>query len=277
MSMFHQSLSCLFILVLFHHTAQSECSLSAVETVGNTHHVTVQCGEDSLIRFSMTDTPGNSELRLDDVRDGLEEEWLGVEFHSGPEGSDMFITIDDTRYNVKDEKEAEEHNKILELFKEPDFRYFTPSVKLIHDELMLKGWQSTAVMCLYTLALAAENYSTKVIVVNRSKRSFLNFTSWFKGEMDKNTILYHGSNPQMPCKENGRHINDITSLSLNDCEGICGPSCHTCWVNICGDCCYHKGCKRHDEICGAQGYISADCISVRGVLWDTLTNTAYDC
>ena len=40
-------------------------------------------------------------------------------------------------------------------------RYFTPSVKLIHDELMLKGWQSTAVMCLYTLALAAENYSTK--------------------------------------------------------------------------------------------------------------------
>ena len=28
------------------------------------------------------------------------------------------------RYNVKDEKEAEEHNKILELFKEPDFRYF---------------------------------------------------------------------------------------------------------------------------------------------------------
>lgn len=34
------------------------------------------------------------------------------------------------------------------------------------------------------------------------------------------------------------------------CFGMCGDGC-TCWKQICGDCCYHKGCATHDATCRA--------------------------
>lgn len=34
----------------------------------------------------------------------------------------------------------------------------------------------------------------------------------------------------------------------NGCYGMCGPGC-TCWSWVCGDCCYHNGCARHDDWC----------------------------
>jgi len=33
-----------------------------------------------------------------------------------------------------------------------------------------------------------------------------------------------------------------------DCLGMCG-SCGSCWNNICGDCCWYKGCCGHDICC----------------------------
>ena len=67
--------------------------------------------ETSVCCTSNSHSPTHSPIRLDDVRDGLEEEWLGVEFHSGPEGSDMFITIDDTRYIRRPGKETLKHGQ----------------------------------------------------------------------------------------------------------------------------------------------------------------------
>jgi hypothetical protein len=29
---------------------------------------------------------------------------------------------------------------------------------------------------------------------------------------------------------------------------MCGPGC-SCWSWVCGDCCYHYGCARHDSWC----------------------------
>jgi hypothetical protein len=34
----------------------------------------------------------------------------------------------------------------------------------------------------------------------------------------------------------------------NNCYGMCGPGC-SCWSWVCGDCCYHYGCARHDDWC----------------------------
>jgi hypothetical protein len=34
----------------------------------------------------------------------------------------------------------------------------------------------------------------------------------------------------------------------NDCFGMCGPGCSTCWTWVCGDCCYHDFCADHDAL-----------------------------
>jgi hypothetical protein len=39
----------------------------------------------------------------------------------------------------------------------------------------------------------------------------------------------------------------------NQCYGMCGPGC-TCWSFVCGDCCYHNGCARHDSYCRGSGW-----------------------
>jgi hypothetical protein len=36
--------------------------------------------------------------------------------------------------------------------------------------------------------------------------------------------------------------------TANDCYGMCGPGC-SCWSWVCGDCCYHSGCAKHDSWC----------------------------
>jgi len=36
--------------------------------------------------------------------------------------------------------------------------------------------------------------------------------------------------------------------TANNCYGMCGPGC-SCWSWVCGDCCYHYGCARHDSWC----------------------------
>lgn len=34
----------------------------------------------------------------------------------------------------------------------------------------------------------------------------------------------------------------------NQCYGMCGNGC-SCWSWVCGDCCYHSGCAKHDDWC----------------------------
>ncbi len=36
--------------------------------------------------------------------------------------------------------------------------------------------------------------------------------------------------------------------SGNQCYGMCGNGC-SCWSWVCGDCCYHGGCAKHDSWC----------------------------
>lgn len=39
-----------------------------------------------------------------------------------------------------------------------------------------------------------------------------------------------------------------TRPTANECYGMCGPGC-SCWSWVCGDCCYHSGCAKHDSWC----------------------------
>lgn len=51
--------------------------------------------------------------------------------------------------------------------------------------------------------------------------------------------------------------------SWNQCYGMCGNGCN-CWSWVCGDCCYHGGCARHDDWCrNGQWYY---CYNISAVL-----------
>jgi len=39
-----------------------------------------------------------------------------------------------------------------------------------------------------------------------------------------------------------------TRPTANECYGMCGNGC-SCWSWVCGDCCYHTGCAKHDSWC----------------------------
>jgi len=284
---FHQKMLRLVLILLLVQFSDvlcgDECVIkdekSNVTETSRDHEIVIQCGEHSVIQFTIKDNDTSSYLRLDDIRDEVKTEWLVVDFTAGSGGrgdassSDMFITIEGARYNVRDDKEQEEHQKLLQLFAEPDFKYFTVSTKLIHDELQLKGWESPSVMVLYTLALAAESQADAV----EKRHYILDIGGIIADSVDDHTYWYHGKYATKECRGNGWNTRYLRTLQRRDCEGICGPSCHTCWEYICGDCCFHKGCKRHDKFCKADGYFSWDCLSVRGTLWDTLTSNKYDC
>ena len=43
-------------------------------------------------------------------------------------------------------------------------------------------------------------------------------------------------------------VDKCSRPSSNNCYGMCGPGC-SCWSWVCGNCCYHYGCARHDSWC----------------------------
>eukprot|EP00118_Oscarella_pearsei_P025911 m.309023 g.309023 ORF g.309023 m.309023 type:complete len:267 (+) comp45299_c0_seq1:163-963(+) len=49
------------------------------------------------------------------------------------------------------------------------------------------------------------------------------------------------------------------------CAGLCGRQC-SCWIFVCGDCCFHQGCFQHDLCCARCGYNSWQCLNVWGTL-----------
>jgi len=284
-----------------------QCNLEGVTEDNSddttSHRISVRCSSESLMRFSLTEGSNSYELKIEDGSSGVE--WLGVEHRKGAGDleNDLFITIDGETFNVKDGLENKEEEKLESLLKEREFRYFTQSVKVIHDELELKGWESPVVMLLYNLALSAERLATAERIRDgdgllgrvgdgglparpvptatpTATPTAAPTTDPDAFKVDPQTWDYHGLYPKKSCKYNGWYTRFpyFTLNETNGCPGICGPACHTCWMFVCGDCCYHKGCSRHDKFCdGPGGYKTLDCTSMRGVLWDTLTDTTRDC
>jgi len=244
------------------------CHINDVVQSGGEKRVSVVCGSDEVVELHMSDQDHLSEFSASIVRKGERGvKLLGVEYHTVQQ--DMFVEVEGTKYSVKDEStKAEESEKLRALYNNPQFRYFPVAVKLIHDELELKGWESPAVMFLYRMAMAMEAVQPTVM-----KREFVT-----KRKVDALTYKYHGLSKEIQCNHNGWAVDDMDALVENKCRGICGQVCHACWTWVCGDCCLHHGCKRHDEFCsGPMGYMHNDCLTARGVLWDTQTKTPLDC
>jgi len=241
------------------------CHINDVVQSGGEKRVSVVCGSDEVVELHMSDQDHLSEFSASVVRKGERGvKLLAVEYHTVEQ--DMFVEVEGTKYSVKDEStKAEESEKLRALYNNPQFRYFPVAVKLIHDELELKGWESPAVMFLYRMAMAMEAVQPTVMKRNAPA-------------VDALTYLYHGPSPKKRCYYNGWSTDDMPWLVNNECIGVCGGMCSDCWIWLCGDCCMHTGCKRHDEFCGGpKGLYDSDCVSGRGVLWDTTTNFPLDC
>jgi len=163
------------------------------------------------------------------------------------------------------------------------------AARTVHDKLKLPGWKRPSIMFLYRLGMAAlqgpeiqqeEDPEFREVELKDEpspRLSSCDDVSCWDG-VDKEIARYHGPSPTLTCSLNGISAPNSTALIQDRCFGVCGPACKMCWEWVCGDCCIHTGCTRHDEFCrGHLGKFHTDCMSFRGVLWDTVTDTPFDC
>lgn len=223
--------------------------------------VTVTCAS-ATFQVSLHDSPSTSVVRVSSA-EGVEH--LRVHITRPPPA--MYITVRGARFDARDpDTRPTELAALQGLLDDVTFRGFPEAVRLIHDDLALRGWEHPSVMCLYRLG-AALTPGDDVITHPRSFQL-----------IDPDYYSYHGPSPTEPCSQNGESEPDVTALFTAGCVGTCGPKCMMCWKWVCGDCCRHTGCRRHDEFCrGEKGKFATDCLTFRGVLWDTVTDTPYDC
>ena len=216
---------------------------------------------------SLLDGDSNSSLQIANHHDN---QLLSVYY--ARDDNNMVIELQGKRFDVMDEATREEEAAMFrQLWSDPQLEYFPQVVRHIHDDLQLKGWQSPAVMFLYQLGMAAQNYRLKTQGAERGGLEK-------RDAVDPDIYPYHGEHPTKQCRYDGRSAVKIDSFIADGCYGLCGPGCRSCWHWVCGDCCVHTGCARHDAFCSKPGgWFNSDCFTGRGVLWDKISNTAWDC
>ena len=221
--------------------------------------IDLTCEDDVKFSLKMTDKDGFSTLEVSGSK--IEEEFRFLKVEHDGASNEMFLTLDGKRFDVKDDNTADESAALEDLLTNPNFSSFPAAVQLIHDELKLPGWKSPSIMFLYRIGMSLDDHHT-----SRQRRA---------KTVDEDILDYHGWFPAKSCQQNGSKYNDVDDLIAKNCPGTCGPKCMMCWQWVCGDCCIHTGCTRHDQFC--RGKSIKDCATFRGVLWDTITDTPYDC
>lgn len=153
----------------------------------------------------------------------------------------------------------------------------------LHNDHGVFGHESHAAMALYKLGLVSDSHHNSE---SRRRRSI--FNSKLSDQEKAKAVAKMPADVQEACMElNKGCSNDLEYESepgyttpacpegaekfsvaeiKKECWGLCGPQC-ICWNHVCGDCCSHKGCWRHDNYCEESGS-SKDCLTLRGVLWD---------
>lgn len=123
-----------------------------------------------------------------------------------------------------------EADTLERVFKEWDAFFLLPLLSYkLGVEAGLKGNLYPAALPVHRLALAAaKGRDIKLLTV--SGNSLLGIGDW---------------NPDADCT--GR------SPGNQECYGMCGPKCDSCWYWVCDDCCCHKGCRDHDHRCACGG------------------------
>ena len=142
----------------------------------------------------------------------------------------------------------------------PAARLFEPAARALGQDLGIIGKEEPAAMAFYTTAMSlTEAYNKKRrAMVSRARSS----NPW--DTYTNRRVNAQGKYPDCdlktcpPCEE------DL-------CLGLCGYECY-CWKFLCGDCCYHLGCKDHD-ICCRENFFSFACLAPFGFRCDE----PYEC
>ena len=142
----------------------------------------------------------------------------------------------------------------------------------VFDKFGVFGHEEDSMMLLYQLAMFANQYHNDF---DRHKRSIFEKKSLFnKKNIKESTKLpdtvqevcdvyladhdscssdlatVNSSNVCVNYEERRKY--NVHRFSVQEiqrgCYGLCGPWC-TCWVKVCGDCCWHPGCYKHDVVC----------------------------
>ena len=129
----------------------------------------------------------------------------------------------------------------------PAARLLEPAARALGQELGIVGKEEPAAMAFYTTAMTLTEAYNK----NRRARVSLARKSNPWDTYTSRRVNTQGKFPDCdqkacpPCQE-------------DQCFGLCGYGCN-CWAFVCGDCCYHLGCKDHD-ICCRDSFFSTSCI-----------------
>ena len=121
---------------------------------------------------------------------------------------------------------------IDQLVVHPATRLLEPAARALGEDTGIIGRDEPAAMPFY---LAAMTLTEKYKRNQRAKAKKNNPLSTYLNRPKRGRYPDCDLESCPPCKE-------------DDCYGLCGYGC-TCWSFLCGDCCYHLGCKDHDACC----------------------------
>ena len=319
-------MSCIHIAV------SSSCEIRSHTETEHGRNIEVTCEDDMKYFLNLYDVEGVSTLDVSGEKGEEKFNFLKIEHQVN--SNNLYLTLQDKTFSVKDENSAEESAKLEELLTNPNFSSFSTAVQEVHDKLKLPGWKSPSTMFLYRIGMSIHHNSPSLkreeteslqleyetvddeeesVSLQREETESLQREETVdeeeeleslqleyetvdeeeesvslqrrstrrKKKIDRSIYDYHGEKSKKECKYNGRKFRDIQRFIELECLGMCGQSCKSCWKWVCGDCCTHRGCWRHDRFCtakdGSAAYSRRACTSFRGVLWDTVTDTRRDC
>ena len=126
----------------------------------------------------------------------------------------------------------------------PAIRLLEPAAQALGEDLGVRGADNSAAPRFYLTAMKL----TEVRAMSQEVEAS-NIEPWRRYFEGKATIQSYtncnlGTCP--PCRE-------------DECMGLCGRMC-TCWFFVCGDCCLHNGCLKHDLCCRNRGFTSSRCL-----------------
>ena len=135
------------------------------------------------------------------------------------------------------------------LVEHPAARLFEPAARALGEDFGIIGKNEPSIMAFYTAAMKlSETYNKNRRAVIAAARTINPWEEYFNRRVNVQAYPNCTLDTCPPCME-------------DQCIGLCGKGC-SCWSFVCGDCCYHEGCKDHD-LCCADWY-SFGCLAPLG-------------
>ncbi|KAL5246762.1 hypothetical protein ACHWQZ_G018839 [Mnemiopsis leidyi] len=246
-------------------TVTATCGIISHVHTEHGRSIEVTCEDGMKYNINLQDKEEESTLEVTGDKTGENFNFLKIEHH----GNDMYITLQGTKFSVKDENSVEETAKLEELLTNPDFSSFSTAVQQVHDKLKLPGWEYPSVLFLYRigmslhhpllslqqeeekvslhhplLSLQQEEETVSLHHPLLSLQGTEPLLSLQQGEetvslqrrsarrnkkIDRSIFDYHGEKAKKECRYNGRKHQDVSRFIERECLGMCGQTCSSCW------------------------------------------------